>query len=285
MKETLPSSEINFLVKEKYSGILKLNQDINKLIYLNEKSGLTRKDIGSENYDLIIDLQKNFKSIFLSFGKGRKLCRVKKENLKKLLLVWFKWNLFKETIPVYKKYLNAVSGLIQFNDTDFTLTELLYSKDRIVDGKYIVIAPSSRHFTKTYPREKFAEYIKSLREVKVVLTGDDSERDISICRYIEKECPGILNMCGRLNMKSLLNVISFSEFVISNDSAIMHLAESLGKKVIALFGSTVKEFGFSPQLEKSVVIENNNIKCRPCTHIGRDKCPQKHFKCMDLKII
>ena len=55
----------------------------------------------------------------------------------------------------------------------------------------------------------------------------------------------------------------------------------LGKNVKAIFGSTVKEFGFFPQLENSVVIENKNLKCRPCTHIGLPACTLGHFKCMN----
>lgn len=284
LKETFPSTELNFLVKENYSEILKLNPHIDNIILLNDKAGITKEEIISSGYDLIVDLQKNLKSIYVSSGKGKTVRRVKKDNLKKMMLVLFKWNLFKEVIPVYKKYLNAVNGLITLSKEDFTLSELHFSKDKIIDGKYIVIAPSSRHFTKTYPKEKFAEYIKTLKDVKAVLTGDNSERDISICRFIEKECPVVINMCGKLNMKSLLNVIYNSEYIISNDSAVMHLAEAIGKKVIALFGCTVKEFGFFPQLKSSVVIENSNLKCRPCTHIGKDKCPEKHFRCMDYKI-
>ncbi|KUG25200.1 adp-heptose--lipooligosaccharide heptosyltransferase ii [hydrocarbon metagenome] len=29
-----------------------------------------------------------------------------------------------------------------------------------------------------------------------------------------------------------------------------------------------------------MIIENTELKCRPCSHIGRSNCPQKHFKCM-----
>ena len=69
--------------------------------------------------------------------------------------------------------------------------------------------------------------------------------------------------------------------VICNDSGVLHLAEALGKRTIVFFGSTVKEFGFYPQLETSVIYENKGLKCRPCTHIGRADCPKGHFKCMN----
>jgi hypothetical protein len=30
----------------------------------------------------------------------------------------------------------------------------------------------------------------------------------------------------------------------------------------------------------NVNIEVKNLNCRPCSKIGSDKCPKKHFKCM-----
>jgi heptosyltransferase-2 len=53
--------------------------------------------------------------------------------------------------------------------------------------------------------------------------------------------------------------------------------------VLAFFGSTVKEFGFTPFGNNQTlyeILENNALSCRPCSHIGRDRCPKKHFKCM-----
>ena len=60
----------------------------------------------------------------------------------------------------------------------------------------------------------------------------------------------------------------------------MHLAAAKQRKVVAVFGSTVQEFGFAPYGTEAVVIENKNLDCRPCTHIGRKDCPKDHFKCM-----
>jgi heptosyltransferase-2 len=60
----------------------------------------------------------------------------------------------------------------------------------------------------------------------------------------------------------------------------MHVSAAVGIPMIAIFGSTVKEFGFVPYHVRNLLLENNSLSCRPCSHIGLDKCPQKHFKCM-----
>jgi heptosyltransferase-2 len=152
--------------------------------------------------------------------------------------------------------------------------------DRPVKDKYFIIAPCSRHFTKTYPYERFEQIIKSLPDYKIVLVSDNVDSEINLCRQLAEISNNIINYSGKLNYEVLSNVIYHSELIICNDSGVLHLAEALGKKVICIFGSTVKEFGFYPQLKSSVVFENNSLKCRPCSHIGRNNCPKKHFKCM-----
>ncbi len=267
-----------------------MNPDIDKVFAADETLSSLRKKIGREDYDLIIDIHKNFRSIFVSLLNGKRIRRYRKENLKKFLLVKFKLNLFREIVPVYRKYLLTIKEYLNDSDYKFLTSELNYEKERIIEDKYIVIAPGSRHFTKTYPAEKFVEYIKELNEkekangkellTKVILVGDNSDNDKRICNFIQSQCGNVKNMSGNLSMPELANILFHSDYVVCNDSAILHFAETLNKKVIAVFGSTVREFGFFPQLNKSESIEIINLKCRPCTHIGRESCPKGHFKCM-----
>lgn len=282
LNKSFPGAEIHFLTKSIYTEVAALNPYIDKIIEFGGSVNETRKKIKNSKYDLILDIHKNFRSIYASIFTGSKVRRYYKDNFRKFLLVKFKWNLFREIIPVYKKYIFAISDLIKENGTEFTTSELKFDKNRIYDFEYIVISPSSRHFTKTYPAEKFIDYINSNPDKKYILTGDNSDRDNNICSHIESKCGNTLNLCGKLDINKLASVIYHSEYVICNDSAILHLSEALGKKVIAIFGSTVKEFGFFPQLEQSVLIQINELKCRPCTHIGRESCPLGHFKCMEL---
>ena len=68
--------------------------------------------------------------------------------------------------------------------------------------------------------------------------------------------------------------------IVCNDSGLMHTACAMKVPVLALFGSTIREFGFTPYNNKNLILENKTLSCRPCTHIGRENCPKNHFKCM-----
>ena len=62
------------------------------------------------------------------------------------------------------------------------------------------------------------------------------------------------------------------------------IAASFRKPIVSVWGNTVPSFGMSHYMpgeeEKSIIIENNSLKCRPCSKIGFDKCPKGHFECI-----
>lgn len=280
IKVLFPDSTIYFLTKNSYKGLVELSPHIDKIITYDDDYSDTLSLLRKLKFDYIFDLHKNIRSILLTLLiKGKKF-KYKKETFKKFLLVKFKINLFKNVVPVYQKYLETLKNI---NDKiDFSFPIINYKIDKIsrFNFNYIILAPSSKHFTKTYPTEFFIEIINRKKDSKFILVGDSSQRDISICNLIEQSCENVINMCNKTSFKDLANLIFNADYVICNDSGVLHFAELLGKKVYVFFGSTVKEFGFYPQLKTTVIFENNNIKCRPCSRHGREKCPKKHFKCM-----
>jgi heptosyltransferase-2 len=69
----------------------------------------------------------------------------------------------------------------------------------------------------------------------------------------------------------------------------MHIAAALKKPVIAIWGSTTPSFGMVPYYGENYLahhaqpyddVQVHKLWCRPCTKIGRNNCPQGHFKCM-----
>ncbi len=281
LKTLMPSSKIVFLTKQDYRELSELNPNIDDIICINNDNlSEIKKQIKNENFHYVFDLHKNFRSIYLTLFLKSKVLRYRKNNFRKYFLVNFKINLFKNIIPVYKKYLLTLAGFSAELNDSFSITEFKLNGERPLEKPYIIVSPSSKHFTKTYPKEKYLEIIKRNNDKLFILTGSSSEVDMKICSYLNDNALNTLNLCGILSFPELAVYIKYCEYVISNDSGIMHLAEALNKKVFAFFGSTVKEFGFYPQLQSSVVFENINLKCRPCARSGKNKCPKTHFKCM-----
>ena len=67
--------------------------------------------------------------------------------------------------------------------------------------------------------------------------------------------------------------------LISGDTGVMHMATGVGTPVVALFGPTVKAFGFFPYNAGASVVERD-LACRPCSSHGGPACPLQHHLCM-----
>lgn len=280
IKELFPESRIDYITKDEYTQLVSANKNIDTFFTFGKNSIKDlRKIIKSGNYELVIDLHNNLRSILLRLFQSAKTVRYKKRNLKKFLLVLFKINLFKEIIPVYKKYILTTKKIFSEISTDFVTADVKIA-ERAESG-YILICPTSKHFTKTYPKEKFREIVIKNKNQQFYLVSGNTQNEREICSFIADGNPNVKNLSGETDFNILMSLIKNSKFVICNDSGILHLSESIGKKVIAIFGSTVREFGFYPQLKESVVIENQNLYCRPCSRAGLESCPKGHFKCMN----
>jgi heptosyltransferase-2 len=165
---------------------------------------------------------------------------------------------------------------------DFSYAQKLLQDSGAKDGDKIVgIAPGSIWATKRWLPERFAEVSDLLIKkvgAKVIFLG--SKGDEKLCLEIAnlmKEAPIIL--AGKTNILQSAAIISRCRVILSNDSAPVHIASAMKKPVVAIFGSTIPEFGFGPYGESSIII-GKKIECRPCGIHGKNKCPKKHFKCM-----
>jgi heptosyltransferase-2 len=90
----------------------------------------------------------------------------------------------------------------------------------------------------------------------------------------------VVNAAGRLSLLQSAALMDRCAVVLANDSGLMHVATARRRPLVAIFGSTVRQLGFAPYGRQSTVVERPEVLCRPCTGIGRERCPQGHFRCM-----
>ena len=75
-------------------------------------------------------------------------------------------------------------------------------------------------------------------------------------------------------------IISISNTVFGSDTGLLHIAESLGKKISMILGPTSKETGGGVSNKDSINIESD-IWCRPCSQNGKSECYRTIQYCMD----
>jgi len=299
LRKKFTNAKIDFIVKKEFSELLKFNPYLTNVIEFDASKGFKellrlKKQILKERYDLIIDIHNNLRSIFLRTFSGAKVVKINKRIFKRFLLVKFKINLYKNAIPVAERYIEPVLQFSIKNDNQGV--ELFVPDDVIESAKikiafsnsnlYIAFSPSAKHETKRWLAERFAELGDKLAEkfnAKIILLG--GIEDIERCAKVEKMMKHTpINLCGKTSLLESSAILSLCKLLVTNDSGLMHIGSAMKTKIVAIFGSTVKEFGFFPYGTESIVIEKP-VKCRPCSHIGRDKCPKGHFKCMrDIEV-
>ena len=248
----------------------------------------------SGHYDLVVDLQNNFRSnaIVRSLHKQR-LVHYRKVNWKKWLLVHYKINLYGTYRSVADRYRDAVK---EFGISGDTLGCELYpsSSERAFASTYfdkgqktLALCFGAKHFTKRYPPRSFAALLTLLlREtpVQILLLGgkEDAPQASEIMEALPPAFqPMVLNLAGSCSLMQTAAILERSDAVLCNDTGLMHIASAFGKKLFILFGSSSASFGFLPCHASYDLFQVEGLGCRPCSHIGRDRCPKGHFRCMN----
>ncbi len=281
LKSKYPQLKIDFLIKPQYEDIYKFNPRLNSIInYNKDKPEETIRLLKANDYDLIVDLQNNLRSRRVANELNAPVCKFGKKSWKKFLLVNFKINKLKSDFQIPIRYAQTIPDFVLDNNgLELFIPDTL--KNNLDAGKnYIGLCPGSRHYTKKWPAEYFIELGNKLTErgFKTILLGGKDDTDI--CSEINRLVPESHNLCNSDELLTTALNMRQCKVIICNDSGLMHLACTVNIPVVMIMGSTVKEFGFTPYKNKNLILENNSLSCRPCSHIGRAKCPERHFKCM-----
>lgn len=283
LKEKYPSVEIDFLLRKEYADTLKYNQNISNLFSVprNYQNKNFQKKIKKGNYDLIIDLQNNLRSRRLTLNSSAKVVRYKKPYIDRYLLVKFKINRFKKIISIPERYAEAVPGIKLDNKGLELFLPKIDSFQPDKEKIFIGFCPGSRHKTKMWPEKYFIELGNNLVDLgyEILLIGGKDDKEI--CRTISEKVNCSINLSNDNDLLDLASNMKYCKAIVCNDSGLMHTAAALNIPVIAIFGSTVKEFGFTPYNCRNLILENNSLNCRPCSHIGLSECPKKHLDCMN----
>lgn len=142
--------------------------------------------------------------------------------------------------------------------------------------KHIVLAPGSVWKTKQWPAERFRELAQRLvhEGLRVSVIGDASVANVAA--GIE----GVDNLAGTTTMLQAASVVAHATILVANDSAPVHLASLQNIPTIAIFGPTIPAFGFGPFGSKARVLQQEHLRCRPCSDHGTQECPLGTHECM-----
>ena len=294
------TGHLSVIVNKGTEDVLRANPFVDEVIPFDKKhvkkspgvfAGFIR-EIRARKFDMVISPHFSYRSSLISFFSGAKTRIGYKESgfsflhtrrvsrpLRGVHEVDKLFALVSERIP---DDISIKRPKLYFVKNELKKIQSLMAAEKLVKGKYIVVAPSSVWETKRMPEEKFIEVIKHIRKglrASVVLVG--SPKDEELCEMIRKPFgTGVLNFAGKTTLIELSWLISQARAVVTNDSSPIHFASAHNVPTVAIFGATVREFGYTSLADKNKIAEVTGLSCRPCGIHGGNHCPQKHFKCM-----
>jgi len=129
---------------------------------------------------------------------------------------------------------------------------------------------------KRWPPEYFAEIArkKLAQGWSVWLFGSENDKSITtrVRNLAGEQC---IDLAGRTTLAEAIDLLSLADLAVSNDSGLMHVAAALGRKLIALYGSS--DARATPPLSDTAQIVSLNLSCSPCL---KRECPFGHTHCL-----
>ena len=292
LRRAYPGARLTFWVKEEYADLVRFDPAISHVRVL-ERDGRRLEDLLSmsaelEDADLIVDLHGNLRTRVLAFRQKSPLLRSPSSRLARSLRVHARWLGRPAPRTVLERHgqLLARIGIESWAaprvhagpDAEAWATTWLATWGG--EGPIVAMVPGAAHATKRWPESHWLELHRRLRDdgCRLIYFGLEDDR----ARVSTLATKASVDSGARWCMERLPRVaalLSHCATAVAGDTGLMHLAAARGIRVVAMFGSTAPELGFTPAGEGHAVLCRHE-PCQPCTLHGRERCPKGHFRCM-----
>lgn len=236
------------------------------------------KELAVYNFDYVADLHNVIRSKVITTLfrlNGTKTATLDKGRAEKKALVSQTNRRFQPLKLTTERYADVFRKL----GFSFTLSHRLKPRPNKED-KAIGIAPYAAFKSKMYPLGKMKYIAQSLAEkgYTVYLFGGGKDEKEELKKW-EALHPNIHSLAGTMSFKEELEKIAQLPWMISMDSANMHLASLMGTKTISIWGGTHPYAGFLGYGQSmDHVIQDETMTIRPTSIFGKDP---KEFEGVD----
>jgi len=143
----------------------------------------------------------------------------------------------------------------------------------------LVMGSSAKWPTKRWPLASFRELAGRLVEktdARLILIGSPEDRrelDLSVFQPSDR----ILDLVGRTSLEELTALVDRIDILVTGDTAPLHVAGALKKKIVALFGPTDPVRHMPPG--KGHVVLSRRLPCQPC-YSGTCRYAEEELACL-----
>jgi|GEM_PF-3253573 len=303
LKEKFPGAQLTFLTFNLNRGFLENNQSVDRIVYFEFTKNIFY--IFIQFINLVIKFKKEQIDLLINFETFNNTSALFSYLIQSPIRIGLnnKYERIFYTHPICNNNTEHISSIfsnllrpldINLEYNYFTLKGSKENKNRIDNilhnfgiDKFVCIHPgTSENFKgKRYFKDYFSELsnlIINRYDYSIIFTGTKKEKDL--ITYIIKKCPiknKVFDLSGNLTIWEFIELLRKSLLLISNDSAPVHIAASLGINIVVFYGATVPQ-RYKP-LNKNSLIFYKNFHCSPCVGIDyKNKHCKNKYKCLDF---
>lgn len=294
IKDQLPGTTIHYFTKSPFVSLVEENPNVDKVFGITNSIQERIKELKEEKYDVVIDLHNNIRTLSLKRKLNTKSYSFNKLNLRKWILVKLKVNKL-PNIHVVDRYFEAVQHLGVYKDNlpgEFYINEKnqvdVKREFNLAQKKYLSVAIGAQFSTKKMPLSLLERVLEKVT-IPVVIVGGEMDNELANQLIVNLPNKEIINACGEFNIQASASIVKQSSRLLTNDTGMMHIGACFGIPIVSVWGNTVPDFGMFPyhpeQKDLVSIHEVKGLGCRPCSKIGYQTCPKKHFDCMNKQSV
>ncbi|MDP8212038.1 MAG: lipopolysaccharide heptosyltransferase II [Candidatus Zapsychrus exili] len=288
LKEQYPNAKVSCLGPPRVKDILECIHGVDSVIVYDEKGAhlsIFSKikliyEISSMKFDIVFLLHGSFTRALLVFLAGIPK-RVGYGTKKRSMLLTHKVPFLGKDVHRRDYYLNVIESFgvsvrdratfIKSDEESQSVVNNIFRENNVEKSDFVVVVNVGGNWDlKRWPKNNFSILIDRLikeYKAKVIMSGSSKDIELTkeICLDLEYR-PLIL--AGKQKLKELIALLEKSDLVISADSGPIHLASSVGVKVVGIFGPTRPEITGPRGNERGVILQRD-VGCNrePCYHL------------------
>jgi heptosyltransferase-2 len=217
--------------------ILKYDQSINQIVYLEDETIATTKSKINNFFKLLNFIKKNnFSKIYIMHFSIFWFLLAKISGIKNI----YKYGILKKNVDIYLNALEQNKRWLQDNNLS-SQTKIAYPQNNNKNNNQIIVGIGSSGPTKKWPTENYIELIKRIsnKNITFYLAGGNNEIENQIANKIINESKeNIIKSLCSLSIEEIMPIINTSKLYVGNDTGFMHLSAGLNIPAIGLFGDS-----------------------------------------------
>lgn len=283
-KQQIPGVEIHFLTKTSMKAVSEANPYVDHFHYFDKDLDATIQELKALNFDYIIDLHKNLRSLRIRLALGVPYLSYNKLSAEKFLLTKFHVNKMADR-HISLRSVDTLAPLgVEYDGKglDYFVPAGITEPAFFPEG-YVALVIGASYYTKKLPLESIQALCTQIPHPIVLLGGKEEKADGDLLAALDPK--RIVNTCGTYSLHESALIVSKARVVISHDTGMLYIACGFEKNVIAIWGATSPALQVEPLMpvdSKAQVFQSivPDLSCQPCSNFGTKTCPKGHFDCM-----